>query len=80
MPRKQPPKRWTAQELQVLIECLRSEEFMAAHAPSLERGRFPTISVREASAKGTEAHALCTGISNEILRRAGEYNGQMVRP
>ena len=36
-----PPARWTRAELEVLVDCLRSDEFMAAHAKSLPAGEFP---------------------------------------
>ena len=64
----------------MLIDCLGSEEFMAAHAPSMQAKVFPVISIREASSKDTEQHALCAAISREILERAGEHNGNNVRP
>lgn len=66
--------RWTREELVVLFDCLRSEEFMGEHAPSLPRGLFPVISSRESGDKTTEKHALCTAIAQEILRAAGEAN------
>ena len=53
---------------------------MAAHAPSMQAKVFPVISIREASSKDTEQHALCAAISREILERAGEHNGNNVRP
>jgi polycomb group RING finger protein 3 len=77
------PKRthkWAPQELGVLIETLRSEEFIGAHAPSLRDAGLPNITVREATNRSTEQHALCAAISAEILRRAGEHNGQVARP
>ena len=72
--------KWTREELVVLFDCLRSEEFMGEHAPSLPRGLFPVIASREAGDKTTEKHALCTAISQEILRAAGEANVYMLRP
>ena len=64
----------------MLVDCLRSQEFMAAHSPSTEPRSFPAISVREASTKDSEQHNLCAAISSEILRRAGEHNGYAIRP
>ena len=81
MPTRRPAAvRWTREEMVVLFDCLRSEEFMGEHAPSLPRGVFPVISSREAGDKSTEKHALCNAIAEEILRYAGEHNGNALRP
>ena len=53
---KGPPSRWMHAELQVLLECLASDEFMQTHAPSFLAGEFPVMTVREASIKSSEQH------------------------
>ncbi|KOO31464.1 hypothetical protein Ctob_007904 [Chrysochromulina tobinii] len=53
---------------------------MAANAPSLPAKAFPVISIREASKKDSEQHLLCAALAREILERAGEHNGNNLRP
>ena len=53
---------------------------MAANAPSLPAKAFPVISIREASKKDSEQHHLCAALAREILDRAGEHNGNNLRP
>ena len=76
-----PPARWTRAELEVLVDCLRSDEFMAAHAKSLPAGEFPvSITIHAACNKDSEYHTLCVGIAKEILEREGSHNNNNQRP
>eukprot|EP00966_Prymnesium_polylepis_P134342 3105030-Prymnesium_polylepis.1 len=77
---KPPPNRWMHAELEVMLECLGSDEFMRTHAPSFPAGIFPVMTVREASTKSSEQHMLCQAIAKEILSRAGQHNNNNARP
>eukprot|EP00316_Scyphosphaera_apsteinii_P008314 CAMPEP_0119301526 /NCGR_PEP_ID=MMETSP1333-20130426/3302_1 /TAXON_ID=418940 /ORGANISM="Scyphosphaera apsteinii, Strain RCC1455" /LENGTH=455 /DNA_ID=CAMNT_0007303631 /DNA_START=57 /DNA_END=1424 /DNA_ORIENTATION=+ len=77
---KAPPNRWTRAEIEVLLSCLRSEDFMHSNAPSMPAGCFPELEVRDACIKEGEYHHLCVAIAKEILTHAGEHNNQNLRP
>ena len=77
---KAPPNRWTRGEIDVLLKCLGSEEFLSKHAKTLQKRQFPTFSLRDACVKENEYHGVCVALSEEILNQAGEHNNLNLRP
>ena len=77
---KAPPNRWTRGEIDVLLKCLGSDEFLSKHAKTLQKRQFPTFSLRDACVKENEYHGVCVALSEEILNQAGEHNNLNLRP
>ena len=74
------PNRWAAAEIEALVDCLRDEQFIKAHAASLPVAQFPEFTLRDALVKDSEAQCLCIALSKEILSRAGSHNADNPRP
>ena len=77
---KAPPNRWTRGEIDVLLQCLGSDEFLSKHAKTLQARQFPPFSLRDACVKENEYHGVCVALSQEILNQAGEHNNLNLRP
>jgi len=77
---KAPPNRWTRGEIDVLLQCLGSDEFLSKHAKTLQARHFPPFSLRDACVKENEYHGVCVALSQEILNQAGEHNNLNLRP
>ena len=77
---KAPPNRWTLAEINVLLECLSSEEFLAKHSKTLKARQFPPFTLRDACVKENEYHGVCVAIAQEILNQQGEHNNFNLRP
>ena len=77
---KAPPNRWTRGEIDVLLQCLGSDEFLSKHAKTLQTRQFPPFSLRDACVKENEYHGVCVALSQEILEQAGEHNNSNLRP
>ena len=77
---KAPPNRWTRGEIDVLLQCLGSDEFLSKHAKTLQTRQVPPFSLRDACVKENEYHGVCVALSQEILEQAGEHNNSNLRP
>ena len=77
---KAPPNRWTRSEIDVLLQSLSSDDFLAKHAKTLQPRQFPPYSLRDACVKENEYHGVCVALSQEILNQAGEHNNHNLRP
>ena len=77
---KAPPNRWTRAEIDVLLQCLGSDEFLSKHAKTLQKRQFPPFSLRDACVKENEYHGVCVALSQEILNQAGDHNNFNLRP
>jgi hypothetical protein len=77
---KAPPNRWTRGEIDVLLQCLGSDEFLSKNAKTLQTRQFPPFSLRDACVKENEYHGVCVALSQEILNQAGEHNNLNLRP
>ena len=77
---KAPPNRWTLAEINVLLECLSSEEFLEKHSKTIKARQFPPFTLRDACVKENEYHGVCVAIAQEILNQQGEHNNFNLRP
>jgi len=77
---KAAPNRWTRDEIEVVLSCLGSADFMERYAETIPAGAFPELEVRDACINESEYHNLCVAISKEVLARAGEHNNNNQRP
>ena len=77
---KSPPSQWVRAELEVIVECLNSEEWMDAHACGLEHSAFPELGMVQAMVKDSPYSNLCTALAREAATRAGDGNAYAVRP
>ena len=64
---KAPPNRWTRSEIDVLLQSLSSDDFLAKHAKTLQPRQFPPYSLRDACVKENEYHGVCVALSQEFV-------------
>ena len=67
---KAPPNRWTRGEIDVLLQCLGSDEFLSKHAKTLQARQFPPFSLRDACVKENEYHGSTMACASRSPRRS----------
>ena len=79
---KNVPNAWAAAEVTVVLDCLKSKDFLATHAPDLAESppSFPSITVQEACQRDSWQNQLCVAVARAVQARTGEHNNQQVRP